>query len=180
MSKHSVVVESSKPARAAILEIARSVRKWAEHHVSSEETVNSGYDFSGDPDLCCMCAYASTVLLDQLHKKGITCAKLVTNQYHCFIEIENNILDITATQFSSSFNKVVYQKRNSFLNKDLFKKRPSNQEYWEKSLEFDCVESAFKALNPSSTGGFPQTQYFKSKKELHKILKQADQFILNS
>lgn len=74
-----------------IRKIAGEAREWAERKQRK-------YQFFFRADLCGMCAKASGYLFELLRKEGIK-AKLAINDQHCFILVDDFIVDITATQF---------------------------------------------------------------------------------
>lgn len=87
--------------------IAKKVRKQCESFAFSK--ASEGYDFSYRGDLECMCAVASYALMTALQKKKIPCKMISGTCYydnHCWVEVYNHIVDITATQFG--INKRVY------------------------------------------------------------------------
>jgi len=54
-------------------------------------------------DLACMCAIASSALTKAFHKAGYKKATLIEGEFdwggHCWVELDGEIWDITATQF---------------------------------------------------------------------------------
>ena len=72
--------------------IARSVRKWAEKTYG-----NSNYFTKSLSGLCAICSYR---LFLKLKEKGIS-SEFVNNYWsqHCFVLVDNYIVDVTATQF---------------------------------------------------------------------------------
>lgn len=82
------------PSRAQ--EIAELVRNQCENYVSVSGSRTFGHDLS------CMCAVASATLFLEYRKAGIQ-AKFVLGEFdgmdHCWVETDDLIVDITATQF---------------------------------------------------------------------------------
>lgn len=110
-----------------IRSIAKIVRKKCEVFAKSEDSTN--YDFHDHDDLSCMCAVASFVLAEALRKNGFECNVIHGKFYlngcyrseHCWVEVKNKIVDITATQFKSSIPKVyiVSDKNPQFVDKEI-------------------------------------------------------------
>lgn len=104
-----------------IRSIARRIRRRCEDFVNSTESI--GYDFHKQPDLACMCAVASFALHEALKRRGIR-SKVISGKYysspkyrkgdvignwgmtHCWLEVDDKIVDITATQFFNVTSKV--------------------------------------------------------------------------
>ena len=83
-----------------IKETARIVRSQCESYAAS-----TGHDEYGK-DLSCMCGIASYALREAIKRIGIR-IKLIYGFYgnssgHCWLNIEDKIIDITATQFGVS------------------------------------------------------------------------------
>ena len=110
-----------------IRSIAKIVRKKCEVFAKSRASTN--YDFHDKDDLSCMCAVASFVLAEALRKNGFECNVIhgnfsrygCYNSEHCWVEVKNKIIDITATQFKSSIPKVyiVSNKNRQFIDKEI-------------------------------------------------------------
>jgi hypothetical protein len=110
-----------------IRSIARIVRKKCEAFAKSEASKNC--DFHNQEDLSCMCAVASFVLAEALRENGLECNVVHGNFYlngcyrseHCWVEVKNKIVDITATQFKSSIPKVyiISNKNPQFVDKEI-------------------------------------------------------------
>jgi hypothetical protein len=87
-----------------IRKIATQVRHWAE-----ELAVANTYDFF--PNLSGLCAIASAELWDRLTAGGAE-ARIVANELygegHCFVMIDDIMIDVTATQFGQQ--KIVVGK----------------------------------------------------------------------
>jgi hypothetical protein len=84
-----------------VLDIAKKVRRACHKFAMSDDSMP--YDFHDDPNLGCMCAIGSYVLYQELKDAGYspelkigTFNKFTT---HCWVEIDDKIVDITATQF---------------------------------------------------------------------------------
>ncbi len=96
-----------------IYQIAKRCREVSEKFVGSLDA--HGFDFfstSDNPDLSCFCACASWFLAHKLKEKGIPALVIMGNvgedeNNHCWVEVEGNIVDITATQFLFAKNKPV-------------------------------------------------------------------------
>lgn len=114
-----------------ILSIAQDVRNKCEEFAKSN--ASKKYDFHNQDDLGCMCAVASFVLARALRRNRIKC-NIVSGEFydngwpagnHCWVEVRNKIVDITATQFGDFPPVYVTSKkdeqykdgsvRNSFL-----------------------------------------------------------------
>jgi len=101
-----------------ILHIAKQVRKWCEAFVDTDGNQKK-YNF--DYSLCGMCAAASFALHDALKKHGIK-SKVINGTFdgdfeHCWIEIEDKIIDITATQFDVAALVHIVNKNNEMYKK---------------------------------------------------------------
>lgn len=88
--------------------LARNVRQWAEKNATKYEAY--------EDDLCGMCGIATTKLSHELLKKGIK-HKLIlvdatesTGEEHCFIYVNNYIVDVTATQFGKDTKVCIVHK----------------------------------------------------------------------
>ncbi len=98
-----------------IINIAIQVRRAVEVFAKTDKN----HDVGGNPEnLCCYCAIASYALMTALKKQGIKCRLISgffdeTGEYeeyeeksinHCWVEVNNKILDITASQFPEHRN----------------------------------------------------------------------------
>ena len=96
-----------RPLNKKAIKIAEQVRKQCYAFAMSHHS--SKFDFHGKRDLWCMCMFASTVLRDELQKKGHK-AILVVGRYDClshaWVQIRDHIIDITATQFKGITEEV--------------------------------------------------------------------------
>lgn len=79
--------------------IATAARTWAEQYAAEHPNIG------GTHTLACYCAIASAKLWHMLRNAGIN-AKLVSNDHHAFVVVDDWIVDITATQFGSEYEKV--------------------------------------------------------------------------
>lgn len=90
-------MKTQKPSdlerRKKILEIAKETRKWA-----MQNRHKNGFP----KDLCGMCAIAAMRLFDDLAENGIQAKLAINNRTgagHCFVLVDDDVIDITATQF---------------------------------------------------------------------------------
>lgn len=80
----------NKKLQSSVLSIALSVRQWAE-----EKATKAKYN----PDtLCGWCAIASAQLFRELQRANIP-AELHYVSGHCFVVVDDYVVDVTATQF---------------------------------------------------------------------------------
>lgn len=83
-----------------VQELAAKSRTWTEKKAT--ELVQSNGDWAIDKDtLCGMCAIASAHLFTALQKACVP-VELWSNSRHCFLIVEDSVVDITATQFGKS------------------------------------------------------------------------------
>jgi hypothetical protein len=90
-----------------VLRIAKKARKICEDFAMSDESIEEDYHLQDD--LSAMCAVASFFLRDLLIEQGYYCKVRHAHQPmfgHCFIQLEDKAIDITATQFFNSHDKV--------------------------------------------------------------------------
>jgi hypothetical protein len=85
-----------KKKKAIALSIARKNRAWLKRHAGRKGSYPSVYP----KDLACGCAIVSVRLLKSLKLKGFKDVSIVGNSSHCFLILEDHVLDVTATQFS--------------------------------------------------------------------------------
>jgi hypothetical protein len=76
------------------------------------------------PNMCGACAICSYVLVKVLNRCGYQ-AELVLGKYdienHCWVELENSIIDITATQFGIKLPKVhIAKARNRMYRPEAY------------------------------------------------------------
>jgi hypothetical protein len=100
---------------------AIEARAKCEKFAMSEEA--KGYDFGGCGRLSSMCAVASFVLKEMLkiHKiKSKVAQGYFVEEFntHCWIEVGNNIIDITATQFGKYPEVVLTNYGHKWYNKE--------------------------------------------------------------
>ena len=86
-----------------IREVAEEVREKCLDFALSDDSV--GYDFHGYEDLHAMCAVASATLFRELCRRGIgKKPRIVEGEYwkkeHCWVEVDDCVVDITASQFN--------------------------------------------------------------------------------
>lgn len=88
----------NKELRDKVLPIARRVRKWTE-----QKADRANYN----PDtLCGWCAISAAHLFRELSNAGIK-AKLHYVPGHCFVSVDDYVVDVTATQFVAFENKEI-------------------------------------------------------------------------
>lgn len=94
-----------------------------------------------------MCAIASLLLMNELNKYGLNPC-FVTSMNHCFLMLENNILDITATQFGGINQDIIFEDYCEFLNRvmDNNIKNAQRSEPWEIISRFGSVEDVLTRL----------------------------------
>lgn len=116
-----------------IMQIAIDARN---HFLSIKDKYNT------DDKLSCMCAIASNYLFLKLKKYGINssiyCVAL-KKYSHCFLMIEDYILDITASQFGE--DPIIYDKFSYLI-----------REYWDirNAKSFDQSEDFIEYLKTNS------------------------------
>ena len=93
---------------ALVRRVTTEVREWAELAARKRGFAE---------DLECFCAIGAAKLFIELHAAGVQ-AYIVCNEYHAFVEVENFIVDITATQFGKA--PVFIQNRNDFEDHQCF------------------------------------------------------------
>ena len=121
-----------------VQEIATRVRKWAER-----SNIGRGKPFPSD--LCGMCAIAAAKLFTELKKEGFD-ARIVTNDHHCFVQIRDWIIDVTATQFG--------QPPVLFIRRQLMN-RSMDKTWWRANKSF---RSARDLRDYQIKVGWPQEQ----------------------
>ena len=85
-----------------IRDVAEEVREKCLDFALSDDSI--GYDFHGQENLDMMCAVASAVLFREFCRKGIgKKPRIVEGEYwkedHCWVEVDDYVVDITASQF---------------------------------------------------------------------------------
>lgn len=99
------------------LKIISQTRKWA---------MRNRHKYNVSSDLSCMCAIASAKLFKNLKKININ-STLTLSDYHCWIELKDIIIDITASQFCETpiliMEKNLYYKilkEKDYLEEEIF------------------------------------------------------------
>lgn len=83
--------------------VVEGVRKWAEEYARVNRHYSTG--------LCGLCAITSAKVWEKLKKRGanpMLCLSLRDFSGHIFVECDDYVIDVTATQFG--FGKVVVRK----------------------------------------------------------------------
>jgi hypothetical protein len=116
MTKHQKYIE--------IVKVAKTVRQQCE--ITAENLKLEDYDFYGySKHLDCMCAIASTALVEALRQHGIR-SSVVTGTYndnsHCWVEAGNLRIDLTATQFKEQLPQVYITRTNDYASSRWYKK----------------------------------------------------------
>ena len=88
----------NKELRIKVIDIARSARKWTELKASKA-------NYRPD-DLCGWCAISAGHLFRELSNADIP-AELHYTSGHCYVVIDDYIVDVTATQFHEFKNKEI-------------------------------------------------------------------------
>ena len=83
-----------------IYNISRKCRKRLEKYAK---------DFNFPDNLEELCAIASATLFKEFEKHGIK-SKIILNPFHCFVKIDDKIVDITASQFGVQYPKILIKK----------------------------------------------------------------------
>ena len=100
-----------KELRDKVLPIARSVRKWAERKAEAAKY---------NPDtLCGWCAIASAHLFRALKNEGIE-SELHYVSGHCFVVVDDYVVDVTATQFAELRAGDVFIKHHKEVDQHWF------------------------------------------------------------
>lgn len=155
-----------------VLNIAHAVRDWCEREV----TRLTGYDFSGDPSLSCMCAYASTVLMACLNHFGIQNVFFCCGTQHAFLRVNRKILDITATQFVTVDGQLSH--RVEFAHAQSIRAKYKFPVHWTTLNKYQNLDDVFDALHPDSKTGFPKEQYWVSRKGMKSSARSAIAFCM--
>lgn len=96
--------------------VALDVRAWAEKY----QKTSPGRYWEG---LGGLCAIASAKLKYDLESVGVP-STFVANNSHCFLIVEDHIVDITATQFQRGFSKItIVSKENPIVKEQHFWKQ---------------------------------------------------------
>ncbi len=115
---------------------AIDTRHWAERY----QKTSPGRYWEGCGGLC---AIASAKLFKKLEFLGID-AKIVINNHHCFLLVDEHILDVTATQFTYNNARVTIIPNN--------KAQPY---YWQQKEVFNSLE---ELLNYQNKADWPKHQ----------------------
>jgi len=114
-----------------VLDIARTVRSAAIRHP------NACYDLSC---WCAICSFHIFKKIRNIRKKVyFAMVALPDGEAHCFVNYDNKIVDVTATQF---------REREAVVIGDIESVFSSKKWYWDKSLmrKFSSIKSIQKAL----------------------------------
>jgi hypothetical protein len=106
--------------------IARESRKWAEQTAKRRDCPKN---------LCGLCAVAAGHLHRALQREGYK-SRIAMNNGHCFILLEDYVVDVTATQFGEA--KVFIKKLTTVL-------QSFNGSHWLVCATFDTRRQARKA-----------------------------------
>lgn len=88
----------NKTLRAKVMLIAENVRNWTE--IKAERAKYNPHD------LCGWCAISAAQLFRELRKESIN-AELHYVSGHCFVVVDDYIVDVTATQFAEFKDKKI-------------------------------------------------------------------------
>ena len=152
--------------------IAYAVRDWSEHNSRRARR----YDFYRDETLCGMCAYASTVLMDCLHRFGVDEAVLVVNDIHAHVRLRGRVIDVTATQFRPALGETPSRVEIGRLFEIKARYKKCDHEAWCAEEIYISADQAFEGLNPACKNGFPATQYWTSRPAMRRSIEQAMAF----
>lgn len=97
--------------------ISRKVRKTLEIFAHSHDSVDE--DYHKDKQLTTMCAVASVFLANILTKHGFSASVRELVAYgvsHCFVDVNEMAIDLTATQMKNVKRKVVIKPLSMYLN----------------------------------------------------------------
>jgi hypothetical protein len=107
--------------KETIVKEATEVREWA---------MKKSVWFDNDSDLCGWCAICSTAIFKRLYNKGLNptfveayFSDLRNSEAHCFIICKGYLVDVTATQFSPSYDPVIVRKYDDSDGKKWFWKK---------------------------------------------------------
>ena len=115
-----------------IHKIASRVRRQCEIFSCKDEC--GGKDYFNNHDLSCMCAVASYTLAKALKKNGIVCKMvkgMFEDDHHCWVEIKNEIVDITATQFGIRNRVYFTNKSNECYKRKVIIRSPRQLRSWK-------------------------------------------------
>jgi hypothetical protein len=104
--------------------IAHAARKWAEEYAEEHGKCS---------DLMCLCAIASAELHKRLRAAKIP-SVIIENKYHCFVLIEDKVVDITATQFKYALgvSEPVFIRKHEDI---------SHHHFYKQTVQHETVDS---------------------------------------
>lgn len=85
-------------------------------------------------DMCGFCAVSSYIVFLYLSKRGFK-PKFMLADCHCWIEVDNHFVDLTATQFGFEEEILIKNK------KDFYKKYKDNSYEFRKPIKIENVEN---------------------------------------
>ena len=94
-----------------IYNISRKCRKRLEKYAR---------DFNFPDTLEELCAISSATLFEEFKKHNIK-SEIIGNSFHCFIRIEDRIVDLTATQFGIQYPKILITKHEKMSDNLYYK-----------------------------------------------------------
>lgn len=97
-------------------------------------TIRRSYERYGDTDLSCKCAIVSTTVSKALAKASIDHMIAYAEDdgmCHVFIIVDHMLLDLTATQFSTVHDRIVFRK---------WKGTREYEWYWKPAMTFMTVD----------------------------------------
>lgn len=128
---------------------------------------------SANPGMYCwgpnregMCAIASLLLMYELNTQKIY-PKFITSMNHCFLMLENTVMDLTAMQFGCITDNFVFEDYEVLRVRTISSSNgdASSFEPWEIITQHDCVEDVLRKLK------FKEAQFSDSQwKEIVKFL----------
>lgn len=130
------------PKMEKILRIARSTRRWAKRTV--KQTVFQNDNLGG------FCAIGAVRLFQNLRKEGVNAKLAVTHSTwggHCYVLVDNYIVDVTATQFGQEPVLIVSTKE-AYKRSTPFLPHP-----WSKRKVYDSVSEFHSLLKRTGWGG---------------------------
>lgn len=126
--------------------VLKACRKWAYRY---------GQEVGTERSLAGLCAIASVRIHKSLKQKGVKSKIVVADFYnggsHCFVQVGEEILDVTATQFG--LPAILKQKKETYIRTLL--NNPVVELKIKETLEFEDVSSLTKHLHKS---GWPSEQ----------------------
>lgn len=121
---------------------ALDVREWTEDYQKNSPHASRYWDGCGG-----LCAIASVKLMEQLAVLNIK-AKFVANSSHCFLLVDDHIVDITATQFQRGHRPIVIWPKDS--------PHAQEQYFWKQNYICENLEQVDLLLKER---GWPKHQY---------------------